>query len=307
MKLWENPEFRYSFELCRQITKHYSKSFYLSTLALPSEKRWATFALYGFCRYADNLLDVPRDRTTEELLKEVDFLHNEIKTAYRTGESEHPILKAFIPVALEYEIPIEYPLGLIKGVKMDLQPALYKNFDQLYTFAYYVAAVVGLMMTPVLGYKHKDAFIYAEKLGIAMQLTNILRDVKEDKDNGRIYLPVDELHQFGLSVDDVKNENFTPAFRHFMKYQVDRAKSYYRQANQGIKLLEPGSRFAIYSASMIYEGILRKLEMQDYNPFRGRVFVPQAKKIGIMFTQIIRSKWEALIEKDVHQIPVPQK
>ncbi|GAB4184231.1 MAG: phytoene/squalene synthase family protein [Calditrichia bacterium] len=297
MKIWKNPEYRYAFSVAREITRHYSKSFYLSTLALPEKKRWATFALYGFCRYADNLIDNPRKRTPEQLKQEVQYLSEEIRIAYQTGESEHPILKSFIPVALEHGIPIDLPLGLLKGVMMDLDPPVYKTFDQLYEFAYYVAAVVGLMMTHVLGYKDKSAFRYAEKLGIAMQLTNILRDVKEDKEQGRIYLPEDELQLFGLTRADVFNENFNDQFRKFMKFQIERARSYYNSASKGIILLEPESRFAIYSAGKIYSGILHKLVLQDYNPFKGRVFVPQGKKAMIMFSQILRSKWETIIEK----------
>ena len=296
MKLQVFHENRAPFEYARKLTAHYSKSFYISAKMLPKERRWATYALYGFCRYADNLIDNPRHRSSQELIAEANYISEEIKIAYRSGESEHPIIKPFISVAKRYDIPMEYPLDLLKGVVMDLQVTRYKTFDDLYLFAYRVAGVVGLMMTYVLGHKNKAAFEYAEKLGIAMQLTNILRDVKEDKNMGRIYLPQDEMARFGVSENDIFSENMTDRLHDLMKFQVDRAQQFYDQANPGIKLLIPESRFAIYSASKIYNGILHKIEHRDYNPFLGRVFVPQTKKIGILVREVLRSRFEAISE-----------
>ncbi|HKJ68913.1 MAG TPA: phytoene/squalene synthase family protein, partial [bacterium] len=184
---WMNIDNKAAFEHARQQTAHYSKSFYLSTRLLPDRKQWATYALYGFCRYADNLIDNPRQRSAKELNREISYLSEELGVAYRTGESEHPILQPFITIAGEYHIPEQYPRELLKGVEMDLRLSRYETFDDLYLFAYRVAGVVGIMMTYVLGYQSEEAFAYAEHLGIAMQLTNILRDVKEDVGRGRIY------------------------------------------------------------------------------------------------------------------------
>ncbi|MBD3287571.1 phytoene/squalene synthase family protein [candidate division KSB1 bacterium] len=290
MKFWKHSSAAASFELAREMTKYYSKSFYISARMLPRDKRWATFALYGFCRYADNLIDNPRERTASELLNELDFLSEELKVAYRTGESEHPVLKSFIVIAREYGIPLEYPLDLLEGVEMDIQNPQFVTTDELFLFSYRVAGVVGLMMTYVLGYKTERAFLYAEKLGIAMQLTNILRDIKEDKDMGRIYLPQEELLSFGVSHEDIRQENMTDNMKRLMKYNVKRAHSLYREANKGIPMLHTDSQFAIYSASKIYSGILRKIEARDYNPFLGRVYVPQGKKLQILTQEIFKTK-----------------
>ncbi len=290
MKFWLDPSNKASFEHARMLTAHYSKSFYISARMLPRERRWATYALYGFCRYADNLIDNPRSRTPAELTDEIDFLSKELKRAYRSGESEHPILRPFIVVALKYGIPIEYPLELLKGVKMDIQVTRYQTFDDLYLFCYRVAGVVGLMMPYVLGYKSPEAFPYAEKLGIAMQLTNILRDVKEDINMGRMYLPREEILRFNVSEDDILNGNMTPNLRRLMKFQVQRAHQYYQEANAGIPLLERKSQFAIYSSSKIYRTILRKIEAQDYNPFLGRVFVPLLNKVSILLQEVMRTR-----------------
>ncbi|MBN2093636.1 phytoene/squalene synthase family protein [candidate division KSB1 bacterium] len=290
MKFWNTSANKAIFEYARLSTAHYSKSFYISTLMLPPERRWATFALYGFCRHADNLIDNPRNRSLAELLAEVNYLEEEIKIAYRTGESEHPVIRAFILVAQKFGIKMEYPLDLLKGVRMDLEIKEYENFDDLYVFCYRVAGVVGLMMTSVLGYRTEEAFQYAEKLGIAMQLTNILRDIQEDKNMGRIYIPLTELRQFGVKKQDIFNENFTDNVRNLIKFQVDRAYRYYQEANIGIPMLMRESQFAIYAASQIYRGILRKLEIRDYNPFGGRIFVPLRRKLAILLREILRTK-----------------
>ena len=281
---------RAQFKYARSSTTHYSKSFYLSTCLLPRHKRWATFALYGFCRHIDNLTDIPRDRSEKEIVRELNYLEAEIKTAYRTGESEHPVVGPYISVAKKYDIAQEYSLELIKGVQMDTHINRYETFDDLYLFAYRVAGVVGLMMTPLLGFKNPDAMKYAEKLGVAMQLTNILRDIREDKEMNRIYIPMEEIRMFGLDENHFFDEKMSDNFKNLMKFQIDRAHNLYDEADKGIKMLDRDAQFAIYSASKIYRGILRKIELQNYNPFQGRVFVPQSKKVQILIGEAVRTR-----------------
>lgn len=290
MEFWLKEENKAAFEYGRQLTAIYSKSFYFSTRLLPKERRWATFALYGFCRYVDNLIDRPRNRSEAELLNEIENIRRELQIAYRTGESEHPILQAFIIVAKKYGVPQGYPLDLLDGMAMDIQHDRYDNFDDLYLFCYRVAGVVGLMMTYVLGYKDDRAFEFAEKLGIAMQLTNILRDIKEDKEIGRIYLPLQELKHFSVTEQDVFSEKFHPGFMNLIKFQTVRAHRYYDLGEFGIPMLNLESQFAIYSASRIYRGILKKMEDRDYNPFLGRIYVPKTRKMGILFHEIVRTR-----------------
>ena len=298
MKLWKPAnENRAAFEHARRITAYYSKSFYFSARMLPSEQRWATYALYGFCRHCDNLIDVPRQRTEAEILREVQFVGEELQIAYDTGESEHPVIRAFILVAKSYGIPIAYPLDLLKGVAMDIQQTRYKTFDDLSRFCYRVAAVVGLMMTHVLGYKDDRTFDYARQLGIAMQLTNILRDVKEDKEMGRIYIPQTDLVRFGVSEQHIFDEIMTPQLKALIKFQIERADRYYAEAIPGISLLNTDSQYAIYSAAKIYRGILRKIEARDCNPFLGRVFVPSIEKMGILLHEGLRTKVLSAQEK----------
>jgi phytoene synthase len=279
-----------SFRYARTLTAYYSKSFFFSSSLLPKEQRWETYALYGFCRYADNIIDNPRNRTNDELMEEVNDFSKELKIAYVRGESEHPILKSFIQVAINRKIPMTYALELLEGVKMDLTKNRYQTFEELYLFAYRVAGVVGLMMSYVLGFKDEQALKYAEKLGIAMQLTNILRDVKEDKGMDRIYLPMDELKAFRLTEADIFSEKMSKRMKRFMAFQVKRAHKYYEEAEPGIKLLNDNTQFAIYSASKIYKGILLKIEGRNFNPFLGRVFVKQTKKVGILLNEIMKTR-----------------
>ena len=296
-KLWKAEENRAAFGYARRITAHYSKSFYYSAQMLPREQRWATFALYGFCRHCDNLIDTPRQRSETEILREIQRLTEELLVAYNTGESQHSIIRAFILVAKVYGIPIAYPLDLLNGVAMDVQKARYKTFDELTLFCYRVAAVVGLMMTYVLGYKDERAFRYAKQLGIAMQLTNILRDVKEDKEMGRIYIPQTDLAQFGVTEQDILDEKMTPQLRSLIKFQIERADRYYTEAIPGISLLKTESQYAVYSAARIYRGILKKIEECDYNPFLSRVFVPSTQKIKILLHEGLRTKVLSAQEK----------
>lgn len=285
-----NDTNRVQFRFARSLTAHYAKSFYFSAALLPKEKKWATFALYGFCRYVDNLIDHPRERTAAEIKQELDYLRRELEIGYRTGESEHPVLRPFLAVARHYNISKAHPLELIDGVLMDTEKQRYATFDELYLFAYRVAGVVGLMMAPLLGYRNPEAMGHAEKLGIAMQLTNILRDVREDKNMGRIYIPQEELRMFGVSADDILNERMTEEFRNLMKFQTDRAHRYYDEAEDGIRMLDRDAQFAIYSASRIYRGILRKIELRNYNPFLGRVYVSSQRKISIVAGEILRTR-----------------
>jgi len=285
-----DSELKFCYAYNRRLLSHYSKSFYLATRLLPRFKQRAVFALYGFCRFADNLVDKPRNRTPEEMLNEMRFLEEELKVAFRTGESEHPVICAFVHTALAYGIPLKYPLELIEGVVMDIRHQRYRHFDELLFFCHRVAGVVGLMMTHILGRTDDRAFEYADRLGIAMQLTNILRDIREDKNNGRIYLPLDEMKRFHVRENDIIQEKYTDALNALMRFSVQRAHRYYEEALPGIDMLTRNCRFAIRASSDIYRKILDEIAANDYNPFLGRVYVTQARKMRIIMSGYIRSK-----------------
>jgi phytoene synthase len=268
----------------RELIRIHSKSFYFSSLLLPSQSRSDVHALYGFCRYADNLVDKPRNRSPREIESEVRALEAELKVAYKTGESEHPVICSFIQTAQKHEIPQDYPLELLEGVLMDNEPVRYPTFNDLYLFCYRVAGVVGVMMTYILGYQSPDAFGYAVKLGVAMQLTNILRDVHEDIQRDRLYFPLDELQQFQVEESEIKQGVFLDRLKKLMQFSADRAHRYYEEARPGISLLSRKCQFAIEAASRIYGGILEQIRAHDYDPFRGRVFVPDVQKLLLILS-----------------------
>lgn len=273
--------------------KEYAKSFYFANKLLPKIKREAAYSIYGFCRYADNIVDNPRNRSVLEVKNEILNLKEELILAYKYKESEHPILSSFIFYAEYFKIPIEYPLDLIDGVLMDTEIKEFDKFDELYTYCYKVASVVGLMMCYILGFKSKEALIYAEKMGIAMQLTNILRDIKEDKSKDRVYLPNEDLKLFKVTKEQIKNEMYDNNVKNLVQYYTDKAQQYYDESYQGINLLDKNARFSIFAAGRIYSEILIKIKNNEYNPFLERVIVSKNNKYKILILEILKSNFRS--------------
>lgn len=263
----------------RLLTRTYSKSFYLATQFMPRGKRDDVYAVYAFCRYTDNIVDAPRSRDRAMLKTELDQWRTELTQAYASGESQHPVLNVFIPLLHRYAIPLQLAFELIDGVEMDLTVDRYERFAELQTFCYHVASVVGVMMTYVFGYRDARAFPFAEALGIAMQLTNILRDVDEDwRLRGKVYLPLEELLAYGVSVEDIAARRMTPALRRLIAAQVRRAHSYFEYAEQGIPLLSRHGRAAVRAAARLYREILHEIERADYDVFARRPVVSTTRK-----------------------------
>lgn len=290
IKYWTTDNLYPSYVYSRSVIKHYAKSFSLAASLLPKEKKWATYSIYNFCRYVDNIVDIPRSRSDKEVMEELIDVEKELRIAYRTKESQHPVVSSFIRSALIYDIPIQYPIDMIRGVEMDLTIKRYDTFEELYLFCYRVAAVVGLMMSKVIGL-HDDKFlINAEWLGIAMQLTNILRDIKEDAEQNRIYLPRQDLIRFGVDEKDILKGRFTRQLKELISFYAEKANQYYLDGNKGIEFLNKDSRYPITSASIIYSTILEKIKNRGYDPFLGRVYVSTASKFLIIFKEYIKSK-----------------
>lgn len=274
----------------RLLTRTYSKSFYLATQFMPREKRDDVYAVYAFCRYTDNIVDSPRSRERAQLQTELDQWREELRRAYTTGESQHPVLGLFVPLLHRYGIPLHLPLELIDGVEMDLTVNRYLSFSHLRLFCYHVASVVGLMMTYVFGYRDRSAFPYAEALGIGMQLTNILRDVDEDWQLRRkIYLPVEDLRGHGVADEDIAARRMTPELRDMIRVQVERAHAFFEYAEQGIPLLHRQGRVAVRAASRLYREILREIERADYDIFAGRPVVSTGRKLRTLARMALAS------------------
>lgn len=265
--------------LARAMTQTYSKSFYMATKLLPARIREDVYAVYAFCRQSDNIVDAPRQRSLRLVRRELIQWREELHSAYMSGESQHPVINAFVDVALRNNIPFHLPEELISGVEMDLSYDRYPTFDALYTFCYRVASVVGLMMTRIIGTSDAQAFRHAEELGIGMQLANILRDIHEDwRLRGKIYIPQDEMDRFGVSEEQIDRGTITPELRELLAFQVARAHSYFEKSRQGIPMLTPDGQFAVVAASRLYRGILCKIEQNGFDVFAHRPVVSSYRK-----------------------------
>lgn len=266
-----------AYEYCESVTKKHARSFYFAAKFLPRDKRRAVYPIYAFCRHVDDAID--------EAVESVDVRRSvvagwerrlrEVFAGYVDFDSERPSEQDLVFVALsdllkKYRFDIELPLELIKGVVQDTEIDRYDSFDDLYVYCYRVASTVGLMSSEILGYSNKRALDHAEALGIAMQLTNILRDVGEDAERGRIYIPREDLERFGISEDQILSRRFDGKFADLIKFEIDRARDFYRDGNVGIGYLDRDSRFTVAAASTIYSGILDRIEKQRYDVFAGR-------------------------------------
>lgn len=281
-------ELREAYAYCRAITRQYAKTFYLSTRFLPNEKQRSIFAIYALCRYIDDIIDELVDLNQGISLKDSDLnevvndLKKRLDRAYRTGNAESPILIAFAHTLTSYHIPENLPLELIEGVCMDLEKNRYETFDELYDYSYKVASVVGLMTSEVFGYTDENASKYAIDLGIAMQLTNILRDIGEDLNRGRIYLPAEDLRRFNLTEEDLFNRVKDDRFEDLMKFQIDRARKYYESADIGIPMLNSDSRLPVYLARLNYSRILQRIEDDVCMVYDQRAYLSTTEKLAIL-------------------------
>ena len=262
-----------------------SKSFYFATRFFPPHLASAAHAVYWFCRYTDDIVD--ECSSQDEGRRDLDAWESSLRQCLQDGpvSCQHPVLQVFLDTVQRYQIPIEYPFELIEGMRMDLDLKSYRTFDELRVFCYRVASVVGLMMCWVIGFKKPEdrerAIPHAIDLGIAMQLTNILRDIDEDMERGRLYLPLDELARFGYSVDDLQARVRNQAFHDLMQFQAERAQRFYDQGNDGISFLHQDGRFAVEIASNVYHEILVRLQASSFDVFGHRTVVPAGRKYWI--------------------------
>jgi len=281
-----------AFRACEQIAQHHARSFYFASRVLPGDKRKAAYALYAFCRTADNIADeAGQSRDAAHALEQLRHLRTQLHAVYGDGSLADPVLLALRDTVKHYRIPKSYFLDLLRGAEMDLAITRYEEFAQLEEYCYCVASVVGLMMTHILGVSDPAALQHARELGTAMQLTNILRDLREDHGRGRIYLPQAELREFGYSEDDLRRGVVNDNFRALMRFQVERARSLYRSAAAGIPALtDDGSRFCVRLMSRIYSSILDAIEVRAYDVFSQRAYVSFSTKVWILLRSAVA--WE---------------
>jgi phytoene synthase len=269
--------------ICRRITRSYARTFYFASHCLPARTRSHAFAIYGFCRWADNAVDDSVD--LDDAARRVARAREILDLAYDAPSPTPPGLLAFRESVRECRIPRGLFDDLLDGMEMDLRLRRYDDFSQLDLYCYRVAGVVGLMMARVFGFRHPQCLPQARALGTAMQLTNILRDVGEDLDRGRIYLPADEMERFGVSEAQLKAGAIDDHFRDLMRFQIARARHYYREAERGIPdLIGASSRWTVRVMGRLYGGILHEIERNGYDVFRVRARVSLPRKLaGLIF------------------------
>lgn len=292
----EDARLKDAYSTCRAITRYHAKTFYMATRFLPNRKQRGIFAIYALCRYIDDMVDEAEDLLRKEKIayydikRKLDAWKRKLEDTYNGKEHDDEILIAFSDVLRRYHIPISLPFELLDGVSMDLHKNRYKDFNELYNYSYKVASVVGLMTSEVFGYEDPRALDHAIELGIAMQLTNILRDVGEDLTKNRIYIPQKDLSRFKVSEEDLFAHKMNDNFKALMEFQVYRARSFYRQAEAGIPMLSKDSRLPVYLAHYNYSGILKKIETNDYNVFTTRAYLSAAEKFTILPRLLYRTK-----------------
>jgi phytoene synthase len=264
-----------SYRLCQQLTRNCSKTFYFSSLFLPSEERRTIWAVYAFCRTADDIVDAPRP--ADERLSALKEWREQLIAAYQ-GHPRDPIMLAFADAVSRFAIPIAPALDLLIGAERDVTVLRYQTFEELLEYCRLVASTVGLLTAPVLGYE-PGALPYGVILGQAMQMTNILRDVGEDARMGRIYLPAEDLVRFGYSEDSLLSGKIDKPFVTLMQFEIARVRALYEAAAPGIALLSPRSR-----------KILDEIERNRYDVFTRRAHVPPASKIAMAAQLILRSR-----------------
>ena len=267
---------RNAYKQAETITAEHSKSFYFASGLLPEEKRSAVRALYAFCRTVDDIVDEVESKKDRDF--ELDYWRNIVQTA--SSSTDDLVAAAWADTLTRYHIPRHYALQLIDGVARDLSQTRYQTFDDLATYCYGVASTVGLMSMYIVGFKGHDAVKYAIKLGVALQMTNILRDVGEDYRNGRLYLPREELIQYGIREQDIAEGRVTENWRQFMRFQIERTRHLYKDSWAGVKMLEREGQLAIGAASTFYSGILDDIEKHDYNVFTRRASLSAWGKIS---------------------------
>lgn len=272
-----------AYRLCRRLNAQHGKTYFFATGLLPPVKRPAVHALYGFARYADDLVDDPT-ADTETKATRLDRLAALLREGLATGRSAHPIILALVDTVQRYEIDQRHFDTFLTSMRQDLTVRDYRGWDELMTYMYGSAAVIGLELVPVLGHRGVDRAIvepYAADLGIAFQLTNFLRDVGEDLRRGRIYLPQEDLAHFGIDADRLRRGVVDGRTRRLLAYEIARCREIYRAAEPGIRLVDATSQDCLRTAFTLYREILGRIEAADYRVFDSRAAVSRGRRAAV--------------------------
>ncbi len=291
------PTLADAYSYCRRVTRKSSSNFYHAFRLLPAERHDALCALYAFCRFLDDIADQPEmaarhkqaNNQKEKLATLLQTWREELRNCYE-GSPCHPISQALADVVRRFSIRQEHLAGIIDGVEMDLCRTRYHTFAELYDYCYHVASLVGLVCIEIFGYRNPGARDYAVNLGVAFQLTNILRDVREDARRGRIYLPAEDLERFGYTEQELCAGVYNEAFVRLMTFEAERAREYYNRAVSHLAAEDRRPLAAAEAMRLIYHRLLDKLAARHFNVFDTRVTLATAGKIGLVFLAWVRGR-----------------
>lgn len=279
-----DPALRASYERCRRLHATFGRTYYLAALLLPPAKRPYVHSLYGFARYADEIVDNGDPATRET---EFSTWSERVLADIDAGSTADPVCEALLHTLRTWDIPIGHVKAFLQSMRMDLTVGEYRTYADLQQYMYGSAAVIGLQMTPILEPTTDEAYPRAHALGEAFQLTNFIRDIAEDLDRGRIYLPLRDLEKFGVTRADWARRVVTPAIRELLAYEIARTREIYAYAAGGIPLLAESSRPCISTALVLYRRILDEVEKADYQVFDRRVSVPLANRLWVAGRAIV--------------------
>lgn len=277
-----DPALRQAYAACRTLNAEHGKTYFLATMLLPPAKRPFVHALYGFARYADEIVDdLNSTLTTPEKAAALDQLAQRFFTDVQRGHSDHPVIAATVDTVLRWDIPLAHFEAFMHSMTMDLTVSEYPTYNDLYEYVYGSAAVIGLQMVPILEPAGQEAADRAKDLGVAFQLANFVRDVGEDLDRGRIYLPLDELAIHGVTPDVLYQRRATPAVKAALADQIARVRRLEQSAGPGIELLHPATQPCIEAARTLYCGIVDEVEAIDYEVFDHRASVGIPRRLAV--------------------------
>ena len=273
-----------SYAHCRQVAKKRAKNFYYSFVLLERDQKNAMCAVYAFMRYCDDLSDEPGATRTA-----MDRWRDALDQALAGRPDSNPAWPAFLDAVERYRIPHGYFYEMIEGVASDLEPRTIRTFDELYSYCYRVASVVGLTTIHIFGFTSPEAIPLAEKCGIAFQLTNILRDVREDAELGRIYLPVEDLEAFKVSPEEIAQALRSEHFGELMDFEIARARAYYRESAPLLDLIEKKARPSLWALIAIYARLLDRIAETPYDVLNHRISLSTAEKLLILLQAQFRT------------------
>ena len=277
-----DPALRASYAECKRLNSLHGKTYYLATLLLPPAKRPFVHALYGFARYADEIVDdLASTLSPQEKAEVLRTWSSGVLADLATGKSNDAVGAALVDTVARFNIPHQHFVDFLHSMEMDLTVTTYATFDDLYEYVYGSAAVIGLEMLPILGTLSDDAYESAKKLGVAFQLANFIRDVGEDLERGRIYLPLEDLAAHGVTKQMLYAKVLTPEIIAALKFQIARVRQLQQEADAGIDLLDPTSRPCIRAASELYCGIVDEVEAIGYDIFNKRAKTSTARRIRV--------------------------